>query len=207
MQGACLSPRQEPPLCGGCAPKRACGRSDLAVHRWLRAAHKIAPNGAHFPIHCTIGQTARNGRDRSLQTCRKSAMFPFTFSLCFPLFSPALPQSARRAAVIGFSLLFDNLPVYHAASLTDALSRSCGAVDISPMQSQQTFPASAPSASVPEACQPCVRHLFLTLGQAARTEALRRLCAHSWFFPTLPLFRFGMASYCRRPAYNDIPHI
>ena len=26
-----LSPRQEPPLCGGCAPKRACGRSDRSV--------------------------------------------------------------------------------------------------------------------------------------------------------------------------------
>ena len=82
------------------------------------------------------------------------------FSLCFSLPSPACPQSARRAAVRGFSLLFDIFPVCLAASLTDALSRSCGAVDIPAMQSQQTFPASAPSASTPEACQPCVQHLF-----------------------------------------------
>ena len=82
------------------------------------------------------------------------------FSLCFSLPSPACPQSARRAAVRGFSLLFDIFPICLAASLTDALSRSCGAVDIPAMQSQQTFPASAPSASTPEACQPCVQHLF-----------------------------------------------
>ena len=89
-------------------------------------------------------------------------MFQRIFRFVFSLF-PTLPQSARRASVRGFSLLFDNLPVHLAAPLTDALSRSCGAVDIPAMQSQQTFPASAPSASVPEACQPCVQHLSLLL--------------------------------------------
>ncbi len=191
-----------------------------APYRWLRAAHKIAPNGAHFPIHRTIGQTARNGRDRSLQTCRKFAMFPFTFStvwnplkhsvsagfsLCFFLPSPTLPQSARRAAVRDFSLLFNNLPVYLAPSLTDALLRSCDAVDIPAMQSQQTFPASAPSASVPEACHPCVQHLSLLLDK----PPAQRLSGAFARIPRspLPLFRFGMASYCRCPTYNDISHI
>ena len=127
------------------------------------------------------------------------------FSLCFSLPCPACPQSARRAAVRGFSLLFDNLSVCLAAYLTDALSRSCGAVDIPAMQSQQTFPASAPSASAPEACHPCVQHLSLLLDK----PPAQRLSGAFARIPRspLPLFRFGMASYCRRPTYNDISHI
>ena len=190
-------------------------------HRWLRAAHKIAPNGALFPdtSYYRSDRTERSRpfptnlpKVRDLPSKFADSLNPLKqnvsadFSLCFSLSSPAFPHSARRAAVRGFSLLFDIFPVCLAASLTDALSRSCGAVDIPAMQSQQTFPAPAPSASAPEACQPCVQHLFLTLGQAARTEALRCLCAHSPLSPALPLFRFGMASYCRRPTCNDISY-
>ena len=193
-----------------------------APYRWLRAAHKIAPNGALFP-DTSYYWSDRTERSRPFPTNLPEVRdFPskFTdslnplkqnvsagFSLCFSLPSPALPQSARRTAVRGFSLLFGNFPVCLAAPLTDALSRSCGSVDIPAVQSQQTFPASAPSASDPEVCQPCVQHLFLTLGQAARTEALRCLCAHSPLSPALPLFRLRMAFYCRRPTYNDISHI
>ena len=193
-----------------------------APYRWLRAAHKIAPNGALFP-DTSYYRSDRTERSRPFPTnlpeIRNVPIYFFDslnplkqnvsadFSLCFSLPSPACPYSARRAAVRGFSLLFDIFPVCLAASLTGALSRSCGAVDIPAMESQQTFPASAPSASAPEACQPCVQHLFLTLGQAARTEALRRLCAHPPLSPSLPLFRLRMASYCRRPTSNDISHI
>ena len=141
-------------------------------HRWLRAAHKIAPNGALFP-DTSYYRSDRTERSRPFPTnLPKVRDLPskFTdslnplkqnvsadFSLCFSLSSPACPQSARRAAVRGFSLLFDIFPVCLAASLTDALSRSCGAVDIPAMELQQTFPAPAPSASAPEACQPCVQ--------------------------------------------------
>ena len=177
-----------------------------------RSALKSRRMARYFPILRTI-RLSRTERSRPFPTnLPKVRDLPSKFAdslnpLCFSLPSPACPQSARRAAVRGFSLLFDIFPVCLAASLTDALSRSCGAVDIPAMQSQQTFPAPAPSASAPEAYQPCVQHLFLTLGQAARTEALRCLCAHSPLSPALPLFRFGMASYCRRPTYNDISHI
>ena len=37
-----LSPRQEPPLCGGCAPKRACGRSDRSAAVCLSRCGEIA---------------------------------------------------------------------------------------------------------------------------------------------------------------------
>ena len=147
-------------------------------HRWLRAAHKIAPNGALFPdtSYYRSDRTERSRpfpinppKVRDLPSKFAGSLNPLKqnvsadFSLCFSLPSPACPHSARRAAVRGFSLLFDIFPVHLAASLTDALSRSCGAVDIPAMQSQQTFPAPAPSASAPEACQPCVQHLFLLL--------------------------------------------
>ena len=131
-------------------------------HRWLRAAHKIAPNGALFP-DTSYYRSDRTERSRPFPTnLPKVRDLPSKFAdslnpLCFSLPSPACPHSARRAAVRGFSLLFDIFPVCLVASLTDALSRSCGAVDIPAMQSQQTFPAPAPSASVPEACQPCVQ--------------------------------------------------
>ena len=110
-------------------------------------------------------------------------MFQRVFRFVFSLF-PTLLQSARRAAVRGFLLLFDNLPVYLAASLTDALSRSCGVVDIPAMQSQQTFPVSAPSASVPEACQPCVQHLSLLLDK----QPAQRLSGAFARIPLSPLF-------------------
>ena len=137
-------------------------------HRWLRAAHKIAPNGALFP-DTSYYRSDRTERSRPFPiNPPKVRDLPSKFAdslnpLCFSLPSPACPHSVRRAAVRGFSLLFDIFPVCLVASLTDALSRSCGAVDIPAMQSQQTFPAPAPSASAPEACQPCVQHLFLLL--------------------------------------------
>ena len=191
-----------------------------APYRWLRAAHKIAPNGALFPdtSYYWSDRTERSRpfptnlpKVRNLPSKFTDSLNPLKqnvsagFSLCFFLPSPTLPQSARRTAVRGFFLLFDNLSVCLAASLTDALSRSCDAVDIPAMQSQQTFPASAPSASVPEACHPCVQHLSLLLDK----PPAQRLSGAFARIPRspLPLFRFGMASYCRRPTYNDISHI
>ena len=42
-----------------------------APYRWLRAAHKIAPNGACFPIHRAIGKAVRRGQDPSLQIAER----------------------------------------------------------------------------------------------------------------------------------------
>ena len=94
-------------------------------HRWLRAAHKIAPNGALFP-DTSYYRSDRTERSRPFPTnLPKVRDLPskFTdslnplkqnvsadFSLCFSLPSPACPQSARRAAVRGFSLLFNSFP-------------------------------------------------------------------------------------------------
>ena len=162
-----------------------------APYRWLRAAHKIAPNGAHFPIHRTIGQTARNGRDRSLQTCRKSAMFPFTFSLCFfslphpaakrpqsrcDRFFPLVRQSSRSPC---------NAP--HRRSFAflrcSRYSRHAFATDI---------PCVRPVCKRPGSVSALCTASFLTLGQAARTEALRCLCAHSSFSPAVVSFWDGL---------------
>ena len=105
-------------------------------NRWLRAARKIAPNGALLP-DTSYYRSDRTERSRPFPTNQPkicnlpskfidrpnplkqnvSAGFPF----CFPLPHPALPQNARRAAVRSLLLLFDIFPVCIAAPLTGAL--------------------------------------------------------------------------------------
>ena len=193
-----------------------------APYRWLCAVHKIAPNGALFPdtSYYRSDRTERSRpfptnppKVRDLPSKFTDSLNPLKqnvsadFSLCFSLPSPACPQSARRAAVRGFSLLFDKsfrLPcsVPHRRSFAflrcSRYSRHAIATDV---------PCARPVCKRPGSVSALCAASFLTLGQAARTEALRRLCAHPPLSPALPLFRFGIASYCRRPTYNDISHI
>ena len=55
--GMGLSPRQEPPLCGGCAPKRACGRSDPSLP--FCGNHQIPRRGGVTPPYRAIKNIAR----------------------------------------------------------------------------------------------------------------------------------------------------
>ena len=52
---------------------------DPSAHLAARSALKSRRMARGFSLHRAFGKAARNGQDRSLQTSRKFAMFPFTF--------------------------------------------------------------------------------------------------------------------------------
>ena len=188
-------------------------------HRWLRAAHKIAPNGALFP-DTSYYRSDRTERSRpfpinppkvrdlpskfagSLNPLKQNVSADLFFS-SLPCLSAKRPQSRReRFFPLVRHLSRSPCSVPHRRSFAflrcSRYSRHAIATDV---------PCARPVCKRPGSVSALCAASFLTLGQAARTEALRCLCAHSPLYPALPLFRFGMASYCRRPTYNDISHI
>ena len=192
-----------------------------APYRWLRAAHKIAPNGALFS-DTSYYRSERTERSRPFPTNLpevRDLPSKFTDSL----------ESAETKCFSGFFALFSSFPHPAAKRPQSRCDRFFPLI-----RQSSRLPCSVPhrrsfaflrcsrySRHAIATDVPCVRPVckrpgsvsslctasFFTLGQAARTEALRCLCAHSPLSPALPLFRLGMASYCRRPTYNDISHI
>ena len=135
-----------------------------------------------------------------------SAGFPF----CFPLPHPALPQSARRAAVRSSFLLFDSFPVCLAAPLTGALCPLAiqpAFLHTPSVFRTEDFPCVLPVCKRPKSTLFVRAALFLALGQASRTEALSRLCVH--FCSPLPCRGFvrDRLYCCCHSVYNDTSHI
>ena len=101
-----------------------CSHPDKST-QWVNGTGRIYASPTNLPKICNLPSKFID-RPNPLKHS-VSAGFPF----CFPLPHPALPQSARRAAVRSFFLLFDSFPVCIAAPLTGALC---------PLATQPAFP-------------------------------------------------------------------
>ena len=156
-----------------------CSHPDKST-QWVNGTGRIYASPTNLPKICNLPSKFID-RPNPLKHS-VSAGFPF----CFPLPHPALPQSARRAAVRSSFLLPDSFPVCIAALLTGALCPLAAqpAFPHTPLFfAQRTPPALFPSVSVPEAFWQCVWLFSLLLVK----QAAQRLPAAFARIPRSPL--------------------
>ena len=136
-----------------------CSHPDKST-QWVNGTGRIYASPTNLPKICNLPCKFIDRPNPLKQNV--SAGFPF----CFPLPHPALPQSARRAAVRSSFLSFDSFPVCIAASLTGALCP----LAIQPaflhtpfVFRTEDFPCALPVCKRPEAFLLCVWLLSLLL--------------------------------------------
>ena len=167
-------------------------------HRWLRAAHKIAPNGALLP-NTSYYRSDRTERSRPFLTNQLkvrnlpskfidrpnplkqnvSAGFSLSFSSPLPRPSAKRPQSRCEKPFSHVRHLFPSALQRPSQPFFALLRHNRHSRIRLWLFAQRTSPCVLPVCKRPKSALFVCAALFLTLGQASRTEALSRLFARS----------------------------